>query len=80
MYQQVCRAVMNKSKEIHKEADVLLTVDLNNVKCNNDLSLSYNSVSFNMRRSNTSLSSISIEQASMTLYYRAEISRQLGDY
>jgi len=58
---------MNILREIQREADVPQTVVLGNGACTNNFSLSSNAVRFIMRRSNASLSSISIEQASMTL-------------
>ena len=64
---------MNISKEIKKEADVPLTVVLSNGTCTYDLSLLSNAVTFNMRRSNASLLSISIEQASITLSIRRRL-------
>jgi len=78
MYQRVCRAAMNILKEIQQEADVPLIVVLGNVMCTNDLSLLSNAVTFNMRRSNASLSSISIEQASTALSIRRRLAEDLA--
>ena len=55
MYQRFCRTTMNILNEIKKEAGVPLTVLLDNGKCANNLSLSFNDFTLNMRRRNASL-------------------------
>ena len=77
MYRKFCCAAMNISKKIQKEAVVPLTLVIGYGTCTNDVSLSYNDVTFNMRRINISLSSILIEQASTTLSIRQRLADNL---
>ena len=78
MYQQVCCAAMNISKETKKEADVLLTVAIGNGTCTNYLSLLSNVVTFNTNIINALLSSMSIEQTSTTLSIRRRLADNLS--